>query len=570
MPTIIKTLKDMFGNQIIPRTKTNAVALSDGSLLNTYEDYIRGGGGIKPQIVVTAPAGAVVTCTDGTVTFTGVSTGTYTFYLPHFGTYTVSSVLEYQTSPIQTVVVDTVTIYRVSMVHFVAHIEVTVPEGSALTCRNGAITLTGTSTGVYTFLVRAPGPWTITATLNDKTIQRIIEVSNVSDQVYPVTLEYYVVYGVRIDTTNTNPVTSVSYIEGTDSFDMSKGSTDWDTKPLFRTIKPCIMVNGNVTTYLNPNNFAQSTSGNAVDISANSTGDVMIEFGKGGYKFVRNGNYLEIYVTDNPNAKDQGYVYHPFSYSTEGDCDHFWWGAYLASTSSTSLLRSVSGAVPLTNISLVSSRNAARSRGAGYELPNFFQLLWIQILYVVKYGALNSQATLGGGYTYSLNTAPIGTGTTNTMGMNYGTPGEYNSHVKLFGIEDFYGNCKIPIDGMQYATNYILYVNYPGYNGGYQDIVEGYKFILPIGDITTEGAHTYIKSVQGTNETGFITAKDTAADQFTYYTDTPNVRNNSCVYFGGSYNSAERAGVFHLEFVGYFTQPEVSLSARLSYCLAGK
>lgn len=562
MPTIIKTLKDMFGNQIIPRTKTNAVALSDGSLLNTYEDYIRGGGGIKPQIVVTAPAGAVITCTDGTVTFTGVSTGTYTFYLPHFGTYTVSSVLEYQTSPIQTVVVDTVTIYRVTLIHFSASIQVTAPAGSSLICKSGATTLTGTSTGIYTFSIKTPGTWIISATLNNKTVQKVVEVSDAPNQTYPITLNYYAVYGVRINTTSSNPLSSVSYIEGTEAFGMTKGSSDWDSKPLFNSIKPCLMANGEVTTYLNPNNYAQNTSGTALDITSNSSRDVMVEFGKGGYKFVKNGNYIDIYVTDDPDASSEGYVYHPFSYAAEGDCNHFWWGAYLGWLDSGNRLRSVSGTPVSSENSYIILRGTVQAKGAGYSLTSYFQLLWIQILYLLKYGNLNSQAALGGGYTSATSQAV--TGATNTYGLNYGKPSVYNDRLKLFGIEDFYGNCSYFIRGAFYASDTVMKLTYPGYSSSEND----YKFTLTIGASSNTSEFT-IQTVQGTNELGFI-AKDMSSTVTGYYSDKSILLPGRVPNFGGAYNSSESAGIFSLPFNMYDTTTNPAVAGRISYCYTGK
>ena len=49
-------------------------------------NYFPGGGGAKgllPQIVVTVDTGSVITCTDGTTTLTGTSTGSYTFEIPN-------------------------------------------------------------------------------------------------------------------------------------------------------------------------------------------------------------------------------------------------------------------------------------------------------------------------------------------------------------------------------------------------------------------------------------------------------------------------------------------------------
>lgn len=565
MATFIRTLKDMLGNQVLPRTRTSAVSLSDGTVLYAYEDNIRGGGGIRPQIIVTAPVGSVITCTDGTVTMTGVSTGTYTFYVPHFGTYTVSSILENQISPIKTLVVDTVTIYHVTLNYFVASIVVTAAEGSALTCKSGATTLTGTANGKYTFLVKSPGTWTLTATLAGKSVQKIVEVTEETPAVYDVKLNYYVVYGVRIDTKNSDPLSSVSYIEGTEAYGMVKGSSEWDTKPIFDTIKPCLLVNGVVSEYLDPNNYGKNLSGGSVDISTNSPGDVMVEFGKGGYKFVKNGDYLDIYVTDDPDAKDDGYVYHPFSYAEEGDCDHFWLGAYLGSIINSDRLRSCSNSTVSVNLALNSYRSAAKGIGLGYEVVNFFQMTWLQILYLVKYGNLNSQVAIGGGYTGAGSIS--GTGTMNTSGMNAGTPGVYTLHMKLFGLEDFYGNARYFLDGIFYEDGYDIKLTYPGYNTGYNDTATDYKFSIPLGiSITSEG---YISEVQGTNETGFLIKQSSATDS-TYYTDRGSMRANRVASFGGEYNSALAAGVFSISVLAGATTSYYYIGARLSYCYTGK
>lgn len=70
--------------------------------------------GLLPEIVVTVTTGSTVTCTDGTTTLTGTSTGTVTFIVPNFGTWTVSATLSGQTAS-GTVVVDTVRNYTITL-----------------------------------------------------------------------------------------------------------------------------------------------------------------------------------------------------------------------------------------------------------------------------------------------------------------------------------------------------------------------------------------------------------------------------------------------------------------------
>ena len=82
-------------------------------------NYFPGGGGAKgllPQIVVTVDTGSVITCTDGTTTLTGTSTGSYTFEIPNYGTWTVTATLSGNTAS-GTVVIDTVKQYAVELAY---------------------------------------------------------------------------------------------------------------------------------------------------------------------------------------------------------------------------------------------------------------------------------------------------------------------------------------------------------------------------------------------------------------------------------------------------------------------
>ena len=80
-------------------------------------NYFPGGGGAKgyfPQITVTVDTGSVITCTDGTTTLTGTSTGSYTFEIPNYGTWTITATLSGDTTS-GTVVIDTVKQYSITL-----------------------------------------------------------------------------------------------------------------------------------------------------------------------------------------------------------------------------------------------------------------------------------------------------------------------------------------------------------------------------------------------------------------------------------------------------------------------
>ena len=75
--------------------------------------------GVPPQIIVTVPSGSAVTCKSGSKTLSATSTGTVTFALPAYGTWTVTATLNGQTAT-KNVVVDDVKQYRLSLAYYSA------------------------------------------------------------------------------------------------------------------------------------------------------------------------------------------------------------------------------------------------------------------------------------------------------------------------------------------------------------------------------------------------------------------------------------------------------------------
>lgn len=74
-------------------------------------------------------------------------------------------------------------------------------------------------------------------------------------------LPFYKTYGVRIATGNSNPASALTYID--DAVGKSAGWANWKDEPIFKKIKPCVVKDGVVQYYLNPDNFTQKADGGA-------------------------------------------------------------------------------------------------------------------------------------------------------------------------------------------------------------------------------------------------------------------------------------------------------------------
>lgn len=372
----------------------------------------------------------------------------------------------------------------------------------------------------------------------------------------------YITYGIRIDTTNNHSKDALIYIKNTDSENMYKSSPKWNRLPLYKEIKPCLMKNGKVIIYLNPNNYSEDLDGNQIDIYSGEAGDVMIEFPKGGYKFVHNDKYIDIYLTNNPKA--EGFVYHSFSYKEEGDCEHFYISAYLGSIKD-NILYSMSAVQPTVSVSLNDFRNYAQAKGAGYNPIGFFQILWLQLLYIMKYGNLNASTCAGLGYVAASERDL--TGKTDKKGLYWGIVNNPIEHIKLFGIEDLYGNCLTLTDGFYCDNDYVIHTTYPGYGQGFNGIGEGYKFITPTN--LDRYAHGFVNEAFYTNEVGF-TIKSGSDESPGFFGSHAGLFPNCVPYFGGSYLNLGLAGMFRFRASHPATYGCWTLGSRLMYCYKEK
>ncbi len=369
-------------------------------------------------------------------------------------------------------------------------------------------------------------------------------------------------YGVRIDTTDSNPETCCEYTDNAVGMLPASGNNgafnggDWLTRYPFNQIKPCLFKNGAVVGYLNPNNFAQFEDGSTADISSGSAGDVMIEIPKFYYKIARNGKYLDVKIS---NALMAGFTDYAFSYKGEVK-DKFYIGAYLGYKDSGGKLRSLTGKTVTSSITIGAARTAAQANGTGYEQLSFNKLTALQVLYIIMFKNLNSQAALGRGYTNN-STAYRDTGATDTKGMTYGTNAGATADdtVKFLGIEDFYGNLNQWVDGYITGGGGIKIAD-----GNFNDTGNGYENFPNI-SISITGS--YFKEVVGTNELAF-TPKLYGASETTYFCDRTFMMTGSVYlpYFGGSRSSGAYAGAFCFACSYSASSAYVYVGARLCFC----
>ncbi len=360
---------------------------------------------------------------------------------------------------------------------------------------------------------------------------------------------------VEIDLSNSNPSTCCTYTD--DAVDMKSGDASWDN---FFGHYPVLFKDGEEVGKLNPNNFAQFEDGTTADITSGNAGDVMIAFPRRGVRINIVNNILTVSMTDDPDNPDFKYYAHSRG---EERRNKFYLGAYKGYVLS-SKLRSLSGKTPTRDFAISSFRQYARKNGTGYEQSGFYQLIFRQAMYLLKYKNLNSQTAVGSGFTnWTISSIPSKTGSTDALGMDYGETSA-TTHVKLFGLEDFWGNLQEWIDGLVLEIrNYtpILHTTTTGFN----DSATDYEMETEI-----SYASGYMKKPRGTSETGFVVS-ETGGSTTTYFCDYTRIYryDSSTTFhassFGGNWDSSTDAGTFCLFVDKPSLESYASIGARLMY-----
>ena len=353
------------------------------------------------------------------------------------------------------------------------------------------------------------------------------------------TAETITVYGVKIDTTNSNPLTALTYTDDAIGFTPALGNNgnfnagSWADKFPFNEIKPCLYKDGAVNYYLNPNDYTQKVDGvTASDITSGADGDVMIEFPKIWWKFETIES--DLYVKYSDAQVDETYKCLAYMRGvTEKDFCYI--SAYMG-YDLTSELRSLSGKTPTVAQTIGAFRTLAQANGGGYDQMAYYPLLMLQVLFTIMFKNRDSQTALGRGYVDG-NSASIATGGANAKGLFYGeTTGKLQN--KFCGIEDFYGNVRYWIDGFFSGVNRNMLIANQSFNDTGSDYAD-----YGVGAVANISG--YIGTIQGGTETGFV-AKSVTGSATTHYADYGTLSASSLPSFGGYWATADITGAFSL------------------------
>lgn len=259
------------------------------------------------------------------------------------------------------------------------------------------------------------------------------------------------VYGFRIDKTNSDPETRVEYLYDavgmtparmnytTGQFDYGSWADAW----FIKGNKPCALkYDGTVDYYLDPNDYTKKADGTASDVSDSSyAGNFMASMPTVWIKRWEDTRYQYVAIASSPVDDDFKAYAHD---AGDGTINPMIYLPMFKGVIVDSKLRSIAGVSPQANTYATQEKAAAEACGSGWQMWDWTKHELIADLLTLISRSTNSQAAFGQGDTNTYDETEIpnrGKLTTGTSGAGqfYGTNDELH-HVKVFHIEDFWGN----------------------------------------------------------------------------------------------------------------------------------
>lgn len=506
---------------------------SVSTVTNVTASY-QGAGVNNVRIVATNGSMTIngVTAANGVAVMRGLDTGEWTVSLPDFG---LSKTLKVDML-IEELVFDLGGI-NATIKGLSTPVSITGPKSESKT---------PTDNGTVNFGPLPAGSYTVSTAYGSTTVQ-------VSEGVESVTLNgLYHRWTARINFSVSDPDDSVEYLNDAVGITPAQGHNmnGWANSAIVETVAPCVVNSSRTKTYLNKRDLTKTIAGAASNI-ATVGNDAMVEFKKLYLALYTNGNYIYIEFSE---IKIDGNFFayaHTFN-NTEQTA--FYWGCYQMHVSG-SKVYSVSGQQPYGNISITNSIAYAQARGSGYDIIKWYQVMYVEALFILLYKSRDGQTALARGLVSGSKSAQ----TMTTFDNDFGLAGSTSSSEQMafLWIVNFWGNCYQWVGGAKTNSSYQL-MTILGGNSSVSDSAFTNRNTSP-----TSSRSGYISKVVGNAHGGFFPT-ECSGSATTQWCDYGRVYSGNFPYFGGGYSDGDYAGPFRWYFYYSATSAYASVSSRLS------
>ncbi len=371
-------------------------------------------------------------------------------------------------------------------------------------------------------------------------------------------------YGYYIDTTDSNPATRVHYLEDNELFNAaymnySSGLFDYGGwANAFFMPRPVMQKSSGVVDYeLNPDDLTKKVDGTSSDV-ANSAygGNAMMAFPQIWTKRYTVGNYQ--YIIKSNQQIDESYKAYSW-YNKNNVLMNECFMSIFQPANISSVLRSISGQTILVSAAGATEVAYAAANGSSWNTGTFADWVEIQELLTLMGKSTDIQTKFGGGYNSSANAI---TGELNKKGSFFGTSA--NGAVKVFGMENWYGNYWKRIAGCVYtASGWKIKLTEGTQDGstvtGYNS--DGTGYIVPA--ITASGTSGGYISASTLTAYGLLPSVISGSSS-TYFCDGCWFAAGGYALVGGAYDSGLLDGGFALNANNAFSFSYVAVGASLS------
>lgn len=229
--------------------------------------------------------------------------------------------------------------------------------------------------------------------------------------------------------------------------------------------------------------------------------------------------------------------------------------------SSSNVIKSWSGQSPTVSQTQNTFITRAKSNGSWYNIIGFYQRMFVNCLYMMKYGNPDSQTVVGKWYTgWSSRKS---TGWTNSQAnATYGTTST-TEQAKLFWLEDRWGNVNEYIGWMCADWSRNLWTALSWFTWA---ITTSSPYENTGTTIQNTGSYYNLSNIVWSNKWLFApTATVSNTNYNTYYCDYARVSASSLASAGGDWNDYSDAGAFRLNIYHAASNTATNAGSRLMY-----
>lgn len=438
-------------------------------------------------------------------------------------------------------------------------------------------TVVKSSTEEYTIYIPEFGTWSLIATGADGEITRkTCDVTEYKDFYVSCSTK---LFAFKIDGTVSDPAKMITYLEENKDFTPAKMNYNtnqfdwgsWDSNEFFIP-RPCMLkYDGTVDYYLNENNYSlRADTGEDSDISnPNYEGNAMMEWGRYGkkiwYKIVPSGSdntSATIYIADNQVDND----YHVWSFiNAAGEMvDHFYTPIY-AGTVIDGKMRSLSGFEVTCNNTAAREIEYAEANNPDdrkmWYTEVYADITLINLLLMLIGKSTDTQTTFGYG---NCNGSKGVTGQLDYNGLFFGTKEADARGVKIFGMENWWGNVYRRYAGHVTDSNskHMVKFTYGTQDGS---IANSYN-TTGSGYIQTDVVSTggFIVKETYNNKFGMVHSEATSGSATTHYCDYSYGGSSYYARRGGFWSGSAYCGAFYVILLSSATLAISNIGAAIS------